>query len=124
MSDEMSFAELQEVVSVCLDEIEELKKQNQVLSEVIRQLISTSENQSKKLDEEVTKLRDEADIIITNPPFSKFREFLAWILEAEKRFVIIGSKNAITYKDIFPLLKDNITWLGPGFSGGNAFIND
>lgn len=71
---------------------------------------------------EVKKLRDEADIIITNPPFSLFREFLAWILEADKQFVIIGNKNVITYKDVFPLLSDNKIWLGPGFPGGNAFF--
>lgn len=52
---------------------------------------------------EVTKLRDEADIIITNPPFSLFREFLAWIVEANKKFIIIGNMNAITYKEVFPL---------------------
>ena len=71
---------------------------------------------------EVCKLRDEADIIITNPPFSLFREFLAWIMAANKQFVIVGSKNAITYKEVFPLLKENIIWLGPGFSGGNAYF--
>ncbi len=62
--------------------------------------------------EEVKRLRDESDIIITNPPFSMFREFLAWILEAGKQFVIIGSKNAITYKEIFPLIKANKMWVG------------
>lgn len=61
---------------------------------------------------EVTKLRDEADIIITNPPFSMFRDFLNWILEANKKFLIIGNTNAITYKEIFPLLKENKVWLG------------
>ena len=71
---------------------------------------------------EVKALRDEADIIITNPPFSLFREFLTWILEAGKQFVIIGSKNAITYKEVFPLLKENKIWLGPGFPGGNAYF--
>lgn len=62
--------------------------------------------------EEVMALRDEADVIITNPPFSLFREFLAWILEAKKRFVILGNMNAITYKEVFPHLKDNEIWLG------------
>lgn len=71
---------------------------------------------------EVKKLRDEADIIVTNPPFSLFREFLAWILEANKKFVIIGNKNAITYKEVFPLLSNNKIWLGPGFPGGNAYF--
>lgn len=71
---------------------------------------------------EVTRLRDEADIIITNPPFSLFREFVAWIMEANKEFVIIGNQNAITYKEIFPLLMHNQIWLGNGFKGGNAFF--
>lgn len=62
--------------------------------------------------EEVTKLRDEADIIVTNPPFSLFREFLAWIIEAKKQFLIIGNMNAITYKEVFPLIKNNKIWLG------------
>ena len=62
--------------------------------------------------EEVKALRDEADIVITNPPFSLFREFLAWIVEAKKQFVIIGSKNAITYKEVFPLIKNNKMWVG------------
>lgn len=71
---------------------------------------------------EVTALRDEADVIITNPPFSLFREFLAWVMAAYKQFVIVGSKNAITYKEVFPLLRDNKIWLGPGFPGGNAYF--
>lgn len=61
---------------------------------------------------EVKALRDEADIIITNPPFSLFREFLAWVLEAGKQFIILGNMNAITYKEVFPYLKDNEIWLG------------
>jgi hypothetical protein len=62
--------------------------------------------------EEVLKLRNEADIIITNPPFSLFREFLAWIMEANKKFIIIGNKNSITYKEVFGLIKDNEIWAG------------
>lgn len=73
--------------------------------------------------EEIKKLRDEADIIITNPPFSLFREFLAWIFETDKQFVIIGNMNAITYKEVFPLFKDNKMWLGNGFKSGNAYFS-
>ena len=62
--------------------------------------------------DEIKALRDEADVIITNPPFSLFREFLAWIVEADKRFALIGNMNAITYKEVFPLIKDNRMWLG------------
>lgn len=68
---------------------------------------------------EICKLRDEADFIITNPPFSLFREFLAWIVEAEKHFVIIGNMNAVTYKEVFPLIKDNRIWYGCSISSGD-----
>jgi len=68
---------------------------------------------------EIKKLRDEADIIITNPPFSMFREFLAWIIEANKQFVIIGNMNAITYKEVFPLIKENKAWLGATGNGND-----
>lgn len=61
---------------------------------------------------EVTALRDEADIIVTNPPFSMFREFVSWIMETKKRFLIIGSQNNIVYKEIFPLVMKNKIWLG------------
>ena len=71
---------------------------------------------------EVTALRDEADIIITNPPFSLFREFLAWIVQGNKQFAIIGNMNAITYKEVFPLIKENKIWLGVPFSNGNAYF--
>lgn len=69
--------------------------------------------------EEIKKLRDEADIIVTNPPFSLFREFLAWILLKDKQLLIIGNMNAITYKEIFPLIKQNKLWLGPSISSGD-----
>ncbi len=62
--------------------------------------------------EEVTKLRNEADIIITNPPFSLFRDFWGWIMDGDKQFVILGNMNAITYKEVFLHLKDNEIWLG------------
>lgn len=54
----------------------------------------------------------EADIVVTNPPFSLFREYVAQLIQYDKKFLIIGPNNAITYKEIFPLLKDNIIWLG------------
>lgn len=72
--------------------------------------------------DEVKELRDEANIIITNPPFSLFREFLAWIIDAEKDFIVIGNMNAITYKEVFPLLMNNKVWLGNGFNAGNAYF--
>ena len=71
---------------------------------------------------EVTALRDEADIIVTNPPFSLFREFLAWIIESRKHFVMIANKNCVTYKECFPLIKNNKLWSGrTEWSGGMWF---
>ena len=99
--------------------------------------------------DEVKHLRDEADIIVTNPPFSLFREFLVWILEGrdlaakntkvarkkngeglgvrgqesgEKKFLILGNKSAVTYKEVFPLIKENKLWSGrTEWSGGMWF---
>ena len=68
---------------------------------------------------EVCRLRDEADIVVTNPPFSLFREFLAWIVEKEKKFLIIGNMNAITYKEVSPLIMANRMWLG-----ATGFVSD
>lgn len=62
--------------------------------------------------EECVELLKQADIVVTNPPFSLFREYMAQLMEHKKSFVIIGNQNAVTYKEIFPLLKNNIMWLG------------
>ena len=61
---------------------------------------------------ECTAILNECDIVCTNPPFSMFREFVDWIFTAKKQFLIIGNNNAITYKEIFPLIKDNQMWVG------------
>jgi hypothetical protein len=66
---------------------------------------------------EIRALRDEADIVITNPPFSLFREFLNWLVEAEKKFVILGNMNAVTYKEVFPLIMRNKLWIGATRAG-------
>jgi hypothetical protein len=71
---------------------------------------------------ECVELLKEADIVVTNPPFSLFREYVAQLMEYQKEFIIIGSLNAIHYKEIFPLIKQNRMWLGYGFAKGNAFF--
>lgn len=72
--------------------------------------------------EEVCRLRDETDIIVTNPPFSLLGEFVDWIFETKKQFLIIGNKNAITYKNIFPRIATNEMWSGfRNWSGGMWF---
>ena len=72
---------------------------------------------------EVTELLREADVVATNPPFSLFREFLAWVTGAGKKFAIIGNMNAITYKEVFPMLKDNEMWLGYSIHSGDRKFN-
>lgn len=71
---------------------------------------------------EVTALRDEADIVITNPPFSLFREFVGWLIDGEVKFSIVGSQNAVTTKDIFALIKAGKMWIGKGFAKGDAYF--
>lgn len=68
---------------------------------------------------ECIELLKEADIVVTNPPFSLFRSFIALLMEHNKKFIVIGNKNATTYKEIFPLIKDNKIWLG--FNSPNEF---
>jgi hypothetical protein len=69
--------------------------------------------------DEIKKLRDEADIVITNPPFSLFRKFLAWVVAADKKFVVIGNMNAITYKETFALIQSDKLWLGATANGSD-----
>lgn len=67
--------------------------------------------------QECIELLKEADIVVTNPPFSLFREYIGQLMEYGKKFLIIGHQNAIHYKEVFPLIKDNLVWLGYGFKG-------
>lgn len=69
--------------------------------------------------EEVKKLRDEADIIATNPPFSLFEQFIPWIMEAQKKFIILGNIGGASYKRIFPYIKSNKIWLGCTIHSGD-----
>lgn len=68
---------------------------------------------------ECVELLKQADIVVTNPPFSLFREYVAQLIEYDKKFLIIGNVNAITYKEIFPLVKDNKIWLGASIHSGD-----
>jgi hypothetical protein len=72
---------------------------------------------------ECIALLKQSDIVATNPPFSLFREYVAQLVEHGKKFLIIGPKNAITYKEIFPLIKDTKLWIGSGFANGNAYFS-
>ena len=69
--------------------------------------------------DECIEILKKADIVVTNPPFSLFRKYVAQLMKYRKKFIIIGNQNAITYKDIFPLIKDNKIWLGASIHGGD-----
>lgn len=66
---------------------------------------------------------EQADIVVTNPPFSLFRQYIAHLVEHDKRFLVIGSMNAITYKEIFPLIRDGRLWLGRGPAGQDMLFD-
>lgn len=111
---------------IVITKVPDINKDGSVDLEDVELLLASDRNHLTRLkgdgdfrSEEITKLRDEADIIITNPPFSLFREFLAWIVEADKKFLIIGNMNAITYKEVFPLIKENKIWLGESIHSGD-----
>ncbi|MBE8233502.1 MAG: modification methylase, partial [Endozoicomonadaceae bacterium] len=70
---------------------------------------------------ECIEMLKEADIVVTNPPFSLFREYMAQLIKYDKKFIVLGNMNAISYKEIFPLIKDNKLWLGCNGSG-HTFI--
>ncbi len=71
---------------------------------------------------ECVEILKRADIVVTNPPFSLFREYIAQLIEYKRKFIVIGPWNAVTYKEIFPLIQDNRVWLGYGFNAGNAYF--
>ncbi|MBQ6471740.1 MAG: adenine-specific methyltransferase EcoRI family protein [Victivallales bacterium] len=95
----------------------------------IAELFKSGENELTELQgdgdfrsPECLALLDESDIVVTNPPFSLFREFVATLIEHDKKFIIVGNLNAITYKEFFPLIKENKVWIGPSIhSGDRAF---
>lgn len=96
------------------------------LQDIAEQLKANKDNEWQPLkgdgdfrSEECIELLKQADIVVTNPPFSLFREYVAQLVEYDKKFVIIGNINAITYIEIFPLIKDNKLWLGPSITSGD-----
>lgn len=100
------------------------------LKDVAKQLKANKHNEWAPLEgdgdfrsDECIKLLNRSDIVVTNPPFSLFREYVKQIFDHEKEFVIIGNMNAITYKETFPLIKENKMWLGNGFNAGNAYFS-
>jgi hypothetical protein len=99
------------------------------LKDVAMQLKENQHNEWTPLEgdgdfrsDECVELLKQSDIVATNPPFSMFREYVKQLVDYDMKFVIIGNMNAITYKEIFPLIKANRLWLGNGFHAGNAYF--
>ncbi len=102
--------------AVDLCDVQELLKND-------RNAISTLKQHGDFRSQECIELLKQADIVVTNPPFSLFREYLAQLVEYDKKFLIIGNVNAVTYKEVFPLIKENRLWFGPSISSGDRKFN-
>lgn len=94
----------------------------QYLMQNDKNVISILKGNGDFRSEECVELLKQADIVVTNPPFSLFREYLAQLVKYEKQFLIIGNQNAITYKEVFPLIKDNKLWLGLTMNSSNRWF--
>ena len=94
----------------------------QYLMQNDKNVISILKGNGDFRSEECIKLLKEADIVVTNPPFSLFREYMAQLVKYEKKFLIIGNQNAITFKEIFPLIKENRLWLGLTMNSSNRWF--
>ncbi len=111
---------------VVITEVKDLNGDGAVDLSDVRYLLQNDKNVISILktgdfrDPECIELLKEADIVVTNPPFSLFREYIAQLMEYGKKFLIVAHQNAIHYKEVFPLIRDNKVWLGYGFKGGAA----
>ena len=111
--------DLNEDGAIGLDDVEFLLKHDKNVSRRLKG--DDKYNAGDFRSEECVKLLKEADIVITNPPFSLFREFVTQLAEHDKQFLIIGNQNAITYKEVFSLIKENKVWLGVDNGGTKWF---
>ena len=111
---------------VVITEVKDLNGDGTVDLSDVRYLLQNDKNVISILktgdfrDPECIELLKEADIVVTNPPFSLFREYIAQLIKYNKKFLIVAHQNAIHYKEVFPLIRDNKVWLGYGFKGGAA----
>lgn len=109
-----------------ITEVPDLNNDGAVDLSDVEQLLKSKKNLLTKLhgngdfrSEECIELLKEADVVVTNPPFSLFREYVAQLMEYNKKFIIIGNQNAITYKEIFPYIKEDKLWLGVSIHSGD-----
>lgn len=112
-----------------INEVKDLNSDGAVNMVDVEWLLKQDKNVATPLEgdgdfrsEESIKILKEADIVVTNPPFSLFREYIAQLIEHRKKFLVIGNQNAITYKEIFKLIKENELWLGVSMNGSNRWF--
>ncbi len=112
-----------------INEVPDFNHDGAINREDVEHLLKHNKNASRPLKQggdfrspECVEVLKQADIVVTNPPFSLFREYVTLLVEHGKQFLIVGSKNAITYKEVFKLIKENKLWMGVGFSAGNAYF--
>ncbi len=117
-------------ISVVIDEVNDVTGDGSTGIEDVRLFLEQNPHSRTKLSgggdfrsNECVELLRQADIVVTNPPFSLFRDYVALLLEHGVKFIIVGPKNAVTYKEIFPLIRDSKLWLGSGFANGNAYFS-
>jgi hypothetical protein len=118
-----------EAYKVEINKAPDINKSGEISLEDIKRLLKHKANVFMRLkgngdfrSEECIELLKQADIVVTNPPFSLFREYIAQLVEYKKKFLIIGNVNAIACKEIFTLIKENKMWLGYGFRSGSAYF--
>lgn len=111
---------------IVITEVDDYNKDGAIDLADVEWLLRNKKNTLTRLEgdgdfrsQECIKLLEESDIVVTNPPFSLFREYIAQLMEYGKKFLIIGNVNAITYKEVFPLIKDNKVWLGQSIHSGD-----
>ena len=114
---------------IVINEVKDVNGDGRIDLSDVEWLIKNGKNVLTKLEgdgdfrsAECVALLKESDIVVTNPPFSLFREYVAQLVQYGKKFLIIGRQDAVTYKEIFPLIKDGKMWLGHGFPKGNAYF--
>lgn len=115
---------------IVISEVTDLNGDGAINLTDVECLIKNDKNVLTRLDgngdfrsNECIELLKEADIVVTNPPFSLFREYVAQLMKYEKKFLIVGNVNAITYKEVFPLIMENKMWLGPSITSGDRKFN-
>jgi hypothetical protein len=124
-----NYSDKKKAYKIEINKVSDINKDGTIDLNDIKNLIGENGNSQVELkgdgdfrSEESIKALIESDVVVTNPPFSLFREYVEQLFKYNKKFLIIGNQNAITYKEIFPLIKENKLWLGISMNGSNRYF--